>query len=165
MDPRDFRKVMGSFATGVAVATASLPDGRRVGLTINSFTSVSLDPPLVLFCLVRSSVAAPIFLQAAGFSINILTQEQEALSRAFAVPGQGGERWQAVEVTPGRSGGLLISPTLAQVDCQRHAVHEAGDHYIILGRVLGLQADMEQKPLLYWRSGYREIIYATVSLS
>lgn len=153
-EPREFRKVMSSFATGVTIATAALPDGTRAGLTVNSFTSVSLDPPLVLFCLDKRALSYGVFSKAAGYAINILTAQQEHVARAFAVPGQGPERWEHGQFIPGESGAPVLLDTLATIDCSLHAQHDGGDHAVMVGRVLSMSS-REGVPLLYWHSGYR----------
>lgn len=152
----DFRAVMGSYATGVTVATTALADGQRAGLTVNSFTSVSLEPPLVLFCLDKKAAAHPIFSAASGYAINVLTAAQEPLSRAFAQRGQGPERWQGVTTEIWTSGAPIITGCLANLDCQIEARHDGGDHTIFVGRVLRLQRQ-EGQPLLYWGSRYRQL--------
>lgn len=155
-DPREFRQVMGSFATGVTIATTALPDGTRAGLTVNSFTSVSLDPPLVLFCLDKRALSHPVFKKASGYAISVLTREQEPVARAFAVPGQGPERWTHGSYTTGESGSPLLDGALATIDCSLYAQHDGGDHIILVGRVLTLSR-AEGQPLLYWSSGYRHM--------
>lgn len=155
-EARQFRQVMSSFATGVTVATAALPDGTRAGITVNSFTSVSLDPPLVLFCLDKRALSHPVFSHAKGYAINVLRAEQEDIARAFAVPGQGPERWQHGSYTAGQSGAPLLEDSLATIDCSMHASYDGGDHVILVGRVLGL-SKREGQPLLYWHSGYRHL--------
>jgi flavin reductase (DIM6/NTAB) family NADH-FMN oxidoreductase RutF len=156
IDSSEFRKVMGQFATGVTVATAALPDGRRAGLTVNSFTSVSLSPPLVLFCLENHAAAMEIFGAASHYAINILTAEQEAISRAFAKRGQGPERWQGQKVSVTAAGSPQLEGALAVVDCKISQRILAGDHTILLGEVVQL-AQREGRPLLYWGSGYRSL--------
>lgn len=157
-DPRTFRSVMASFATGVAVATAALPDGTKAGITVNSFTSVSLDPPLVLFCMGRHALAWPVFHKAPGFAISVLTGQQEHIARAFAVPGQGPERWQHGSfATAAGSHAPLLTDALATIDCVAHARHDAGDHVILIGRVVHMNRS-EGEPLLYWHSTYRHLL-------
>ncbi len=152
-EAREFRSVMGSFATGVTIATAALPDGTKAGVTVNSFTSVSLSPPLVMFCLDKRALSYQVFHKAKGYAINVLSAEQEHISRAFAVPGQGPERWSHGTYSVGESGSPLLDDTLATIDCSLYAQHDAGDHVILVGQVLTLSR-REGKPLLYWNSGY-----------
>ena len=156
-DPRSFRSVMASFATGVTVATAALPDGTRAGITVNSFTSVSLEPPLVLFCIGKHALAWPVFHRAPGFSINVLSAQQEHVARAFAVPGQGPERWEHGSFTTATGGQApVLEGALAHIECVQHGHHEAGDHMILIGRVVAMNRQ-EGEPLLYWHSGYRHL--------
>ena len=157
IDPRALRSVLSTYATGVAVATAALPDGRRAGLTINSFTSVSLEPPLVLFCLEKRAAAFPVFSAASGFAMNILGAEQEAVSRAFATRGQGEERWQGVALRQGQQEAPLLDSALAVLECSHHVQHDGGDHVIFVGQVVNM-AQREGAPLLYWHSGYRSLL-------
>ncbi len=159
MDQRLFRDVLGRYATGVAIATAATPqDKLRVGLTINSLSSVSLDPPLVLFCLDTRSQTLPIFEKAKGFAINLLRADQQELSRVFAQRGQGDDRWLNLPTTTSaHTDAPLITDCLAQIDCSLEAIYAGGDHMIIVGRVESLWAAEEGQPLLYWRSAYRKL--------
>ncbi|MFV3076147.1 flavin reductase family protein [Niveispirillum fermenti] len=151
-DQRAFRDTLGCFATGVCVAAATGPGGHDVGLTINSFTSVSLDPPLVLFCLDNRSESLAAFLLSGGFSLAILGAEQQAVSRNFASgPSEG--RWNGMPAERWESGAPIVPGALAVMDCARHAVHEGGDHMIIVGRVLRF-ASRAGTPLLYYRGTY-----------
>lgn len=151
-DQRAFRDTLGCFATGVCIASVTCADGKPLGLTVNSFTSVSLDPPLVLFCLDNRSESLPVFTSAAGFALAILAADQQPLSDTFArVPHAA--RWEGVQTATGRGGAPLIAGALAVLDCTRHAVHEAGDHTILVGRVLAFDS-RPGAPLLYYRGGY-----------
>ncbi|AUN29319.1 flavin reductase family protein [Niveispirillum cyanobacteriorum] len=151
-DHRAFRDTLGCFATGVCIASATGADGRPVGLTVNSFTSVSLDPPLVLFCLDNRSESLSAFLEAPGFALSILSAEQQALSNTFARAPHA-TRWDGVAAVTGQGGAPLIQGALAVLDCTRHAIHEGGDHTILVGRVRGF-ANQPGAPLLYYRGGY-----------
>lgn len=153
-EAREFRSVMSSFATGVTIATAGLADGSRVGITVNSFTSVSLDPPLVMFCIDKRAMSLPVFKEASGYAINVLTVQQEHIARAFAVPGQGQERWTHGVFTEGSNGAPLLEGALATIDCAHYAQHEGGDHVLLVGRVM-VMSRHEGQPLIYWNSGYR----------
>lgn len=150
-----FREVLGHFATGVAVVTA-VDDGTPVGMAANSFTSVSLDPPLVLFCAAKTSTTWPRIERAPGFSVNILSDRQEELSRVFAT--KGADRFRGVAWTPGASGAPVLDGVLAHVDCIFEAEHEAGDHVIVVGRVLDLGIAAEAGPLLFHRGGYGRLL-------
>ncbi|OYQ32707.1 flavin reductase [Niveispirillum lacus] len=151
-DQRAFRDTLGCFATGVCIASTSDKDGRPVGLTVNSFTSVSLDPPLVLFCLDNRSESLSAFLEAPGFALSILSAEQQSLSNRFARD-PAGTRWDGLAAVTGKGGAPLIEGALAMLDCAHHATHPGGDHTILVGRVLGY-ANRTGAPLLYYRGGY-----------
>ena len=151
---RDFRDSLGLFATGIAIATAS--DGaERVGITINSFASVSIDPPLVLFSVSRSLRSFPVFERASGFTINVLRKDQKDLSTRFSRPGE--DKWNGVDAMPGVSGGVVIRPSLASFDCSLHQVYDGGDHLIFVGEVVALESAAVHEPLIYFRSNYHEI--------
>lgn len=152
--PREFRDSLGLFATGIAVATAS--DGQQqVGITINSFASVSLDPPLVLFSVSRRVLSFPVFERARGFAINVLRKDQKELSDRFARPGT--EKWLGVEAAAGSHGGVIIQPSLVSFDCEMHRQYDGGDHVIFVGRVAALVSAATHEPLVYFRSSYHEL--------
>jgi len=151
IDQRAFRDAMGCFATGVCLATSKAGDGSPVGLTVNSFTSVSLDPPLVLFCLDKAADCLDVFTTASGFAITVLAADQQELSVRFA---GHPDRWAGVATEIWESGAPVVTGGLAAMDCARHAVHDAGDHVILVGRVLRLHSRPEGAPLLYFRGGY-----------
>lgn len=150
---RDFRAAMGSFATGVCVLGAKRRDGVSVGMTVNSFTSVSLDPPLVLVCLGNYSPRSQAIIDSGRFAISVLADDQHALSNHFARPGEG----QVPDTGwfEGENGAPLIDGALASIECDVETTHSSGDHVILIGRVTGLQTDPGREPLLYFRSGYR----------
>jgi 3-hydroxy-9,10-secoandrosta-1,3,5(10)-triene-9,17-dione monooxygenase reductase component len=152
LDQRQFRDVMGSFATGVAVATARGDAGRPIGVTVSSFTSVSLDPPLILFCLEWSAETWPAFRDAGFFAVNILAEDQTALSARFASVGT--DRWAGIHHEAGPHDCPLLPGTVGWVVCRKHAVHEGGDHAIVVGRVEVLECDAARSPLLHFRGAY-----------
>ncbi|WP_106849939.1 flavin reductase family protein [Blastococcus sp. Marseille-P5729] len=152
IDPQLFRAVLGNYASGVVVVTAS-DDGVPVGLTAQSFMSLSMDPPLVLFCPQRTSTSWPRIEKARHFAANILAEGQDALGLRFARSGI--DKFEGVGWTPGPSGAPLLEDVLAHVDCTIEAVHEGGDHLIVVGRVLHLAAEKDLKPLVYFRSAFR----------
>ncbi len=131
---RQLRDALGSFATGVTVITTVTPEGRRVGLTANSFTSVSLDPPLVLWSLKKNSASLDVFRRATHFAINVLTRQQEALCFRFASKVDG-DRFDGVALEPSRFDLPLLADSLARFECSKHHEVEAGDHVMFLGRV------------------------------
>lgn len=151
-DTRDFRSALGCFATGVAVITAQPDDGPPVGVTVNSFSSVSLDPPLVLYCLGKASQSFDTLAAATGFAVNVLAEEQVELSVRFSRSALQ-DRFSGLTVTTGASGAPILAGSLATLDCTREAVHDAGDHIVIVGRVRGLTS-REGRPLLYFRGRY-----------
>lgn len=154
IDPELFRSVLGNFASGVAVVTA-MDDGEPVGLTAQSFTSLSLDPPLVMFCPKVTSTSWPRIEHARHFAANILAEGSEALGIKFAR--SGGDKFADVSWTPGPSGAPLLTGVLAHIDCKIEAVHPGGDHQIVIGRVLHLAADTDKKPLVYFRSAFESL--------
>ena len=150
-----FRSVLGHFATGVTVITAM--DGHEpVGMAANSFTSVSLDPPLVLFCAAKSSSTWPRIQAAKQFAVNILSEHQEDVSRVFAT--KGADRFDAVGWRPGAGGSPVLDDVLAYIDCRIDAEHEAGDHVIVIGRVLDLGVAADAGPLLFHKGGYGRLL-------
>lgn len=152
VDPGAFRSVLGHFPTGVSVI-ASVAGEAPIGLAIGSFFSVSLDPPLVGFCADKRSSSWPGIREAGGFCVNVLHQDQEALCRQFAT--RGADKFKGVgwTATVG-SGSPRLADVLAWVDCRIEAVHDAGDHEICIGRVLGLDVGREGGPLVFYRGGY-----------
>ena len=126
--------------------------GRPLGLAVNSFTSVSLEPPLVAFCVSRRSSTWPTLRVAGAFCVNILAEDQEALSRTFAAPGL--DRFMGIGWTPAPSGAPVLSGVLAWIDCAIEAEHDAGDHLMVVGRVRELDLAHEGRPLVFYRGGY-----------
>ncbi len=148
-----FRKTLGLFPTGVTIATTSQELGSSAGITISSFTSVSLEPPQVLFCLSKKSNKASAFEKAQYFAINILKANQSHLSDGFAkrIPLD----MSAVKTHEHQETGcLLISEALGHVICEKKQMYEGGDHYIILGGVIDLMADSTELPLIRQRGQY-----------
>lgn len=152
IDGDTFRQVLGHFATGVTVITATASDG-PVGLAVNSFTSVSLDPPLVAFCAALSSSTWPSIQQAGHFCVNIVAEDQEDVCRVFAA--KGADRFTTVgwrQAT--HSGAPILDRVLAWIDCEIDAEHAAGDHIIVVGRVQEVGVERDGKPLVFFRGGY-----------
>lgn len=148
----DMKSVLSSFCTGVAVVTARGADGRPAGMAVQSFSSVSLDPPLVCFCPARTSTTWPRIQAAGAFAVNILAADQRDLCRRFAVT--GGDKFAGVAWRPGGNGAPLLDGALATVECDLEAVLDGGDHAVALGRVTALTARREGAPLLYFRRTY-----------
>jgi 3-hydroxy-9,10-secoandrosta-1,3,5(10)-triene-9,17-dione monooxygenase reductase component len=150
-DIPSFRTVLGHFATGITLITAMDGD-EPVGMSCNSFTSVSLDPPLVLFCAAKSSTTWERIQPAKCFAANILSEDDEELCRLFAT--KGADRFKHLAWSEYRTGSPVIHGALAFVDCVTEAEHDAGDHIIVVGRVVELGYASEGKPLLFYRGGY-----------
>ncbi|MDZ7631274.1 MAG: flavin reductase family protein [Gemmatimonadaceae bacterium] len=149
-----FRAVLGRFASGVTIVTTVDADGRDQGMTVSAFSSLSLDPPLVLVCIDHGASLWPVLEQAGHFAINILGSGQEALSRRFA--SREGERFDGVGFTRGGTGVALLDDTLASVECTIVARVAQGDHSIVIGSVeYGVARDLQ--PLLYYRGGYASL--------
>lgn len=131
---KKLREALGSFATGVTVVTTQAADGRRIGLTANSFTSVSLDPPLVLWSLSRKSANLDAFRAATHFAVNVLSAEQQSLCWRFARPVEG-DRFDGVSLQPSAYQLPVIEGSLAVFECAKYDEYEAGDHVVFVGRV------------------------------
>ena len=151
-DSRNFRTVLAHYPTGVAVVTALTPDGEPVGMVVGSFTSVSLDPPLVAFLPDKKSNSYARLSSATSFCVNVLAAEQEDLCRRFA--SKSGRKFEGVDWWPSPSGAPVLSGAVAWIDCASDQVFEAGDHYIVLGRVTGLGVQNPTSPLLFFQGGY-----------
>jgi flavin reductase (DIM6/NTAB) family NADH-FMN oxidoreductase RutF len=154
-DFREFRNALGSFATGVTIVTARSRTGEPLGLTANSFNSVSLDPPLVLFSLNRKAYSLRSFEEAGNFAINVLRDDQQDISEVFAQALT--DKWQGFAFETWESGAPILTHALAVFDCATHAVHDGGDHLIFVGRVLKFANDPRGKPLLYFRGNYGQV--------
>ena len=152
IDPRSLRNVLGCFATGVAVLTTRASTGQHVAVTINSFSSVSLDPPLVLFALSKGSNVLPHFQSARDFAVNILSHGQESLSNMFARPSSAD--WKEVGFMEGENGCALFTDSLAQLECETHAEIDGGDHRVFFGTVVRLHLHSVVDPLLFYRGQY-----------
>lgn len=153
-DVTAFKEAMGRFTTGVTIV-AGIDDGQPVGFTCQSFMSLSIDPPFVGVAPARTSTSWPRIARSGSFCVNVLTDAQEALCRGFAV--SGGPKFDGVEWHPAPgTGSPVIEGSLAWVDCRVELVHDAGDHELILGRVLDLGVG-EGSPLLFFRSGFATV--------
>ncbi|MCT4356192.1 flavin reductase family protein [Streptomyces sp. Je 1-79] len=148
IDPRALRRVCGLFVTGVTVITTAA-DGHAEGTTVNSFTSVSLDPPLVLFCLHRQSRLRKVLVESGGFTVNFLAGRQEKLARAFA--GRQPDGFQDVPCHDGQTGLPVLSEALAFLTCRTVDIHDGGDHDIIVGEVVELGVpEQGGDPLIFY---------------
>ncbi len=149
-DPAELRRVLGSFASGVVVVTGE-DDGQPVGFACQSFASVSLDPPLVLFCPARTSRSWPRIARSGRFAVNVLAADQQDVCARFATSGGDkfvGLTWESTRWGPALDG------VLATVQCTVEDVHDAGDHHIVVGRVQQLLTHREDGPLVFFRGGY-----------
>jgi flavin reductase (DIM6/NTAB) family NADH-FMN oxidoreductase RutF len=151
-DCRDLRAALGEFATGVTVITTRSPHGNQVGVTANSFASVSLDPPLVLWCCSRQAPSAPVFRSARRFAVNVLAANQHHLSRQFATPAD--DKFADVACTYGPDGTPLIDGAIARFVCRAVSVHDGGDHLIQVGEVEDYQR-FGGEPLIFHSGQYR----------
>lgn len=142
-----FRAALGMFATGVTIVTTRTPDGDLVGLTANSFNSVSLDPPLVLWSLSRGSSSLPAFRAGTHYAINVLAAEQQMLALRFATP--VGDRWADTAWRPGAGGAPLIEGAVAHFECFNRSRYEEGDHVIFVGQVEHCDHRPGATPLLF----------------
>lgn len=154
---RDLRDVMGLLPSGVVVVTATVADS-RIGATVSSFNSLSLDPPLVLFSIARSSWALAAWEQAKEFAVSVLAEDQSSLSTRFARALT--DKWNGVTPMEGAvTGAPLLPGALAWMECERYAQYSGGDHEIFVGRVLALRvrAQNDPRPLVFFKSKYRRL--------
>lgn len=155
-DDRSLRNALGRYATGVAVVTALTPDGKPIGLTINSFAAVSLNPALVLWSLDNGSSSLDAFSQASHHAINVLAADQKELSQLFA--SRNGERFVGLDWQPGLGGAPLFAGTCATFEVANETRHPGGDHTIFIGRVERLGDHAERDPLLFFGGRYRALV-------
>ncbi len=152
-DARTLRDALGCFATGVTIVTATGSDGVPIGLTANSFTSVSLDPPLLLVCIANNANSAEVLKSAKNFAINVLQIGQQLTSNLFA--SKVDDRFAETPWSFGESGAPIIEGSLSIFECEQHAIHDGGDHFILVGHVLKASFEPHRDPLLYFRGKYR----------
>ena len=157
-DARTLRDALGCFATGVTVVTARTADGAKIGLTANSFTSVSLDPPLLLVCIANGAGSAQALREVDAFAVNVLQIGQQPVSNLFA--GKNEDRFGGTAWSDGESGVPVLSGSLGSFECRRSAIHEAGDHFILVGEVTSARFEPRRDPLLYFRGKYRRLHFA-----
>ncbi|MEE8433999.1 MAG: flavin reductase family protein [bacterium] len=154
VDPNEFKAALSRWGSGVCVVTASDGEGRLGGLTASSFTSVSLTPPLVLFCLGQDSTSYGVFERADGFVVHILAAGQEHLSNLFS--SKSTDKFEQVDYRAGAGGAPILSGCLAVLECSARQKITAGDHLILVGEVQSAQSE-EAAPLWYYRGGYRKL--------
>lgn len=155
IDGRELRNALGRFATGICVITTLNEKGEAVGMTANSFSSVSLEPPLVLWCLQNGSDVYDAYARPGSFAINILASDQLDLSNQYAK--KGDHLMSPEHYRLGVNGAPVIRDALVTFECDQHATHEGGDHLIIVGRVQNLESRPTGEPLLFFSGGYREL--------
>jgi flavin reductase (DIM6/NTAB) family NADH-FMN oxidoreductase RutF len=153
IDSREFRDTLGCFATGITVITTVDREGAPVGFTANSFTALSLDPPLILFCLDRNATCFESFHRNRHFAVNVLSAEQQEISNRFAKT--GADKWSGVKFESGGDGAPILAGCLASLECEINEVFEGGDHVIFIGKVTGMRRSKDDpRPLLYFRGRY-----------
>lgn len=152
LDIAALKKAFGSFATGITVVTTRDGAGNPVGITCNSFSSVSLNPPMVLFSLARTAFSLSSFLSAHHFGVSVLSAGQEAISARFATPSS--DKWAGVSWHAWERGSPVITGAVAGFECRKTAVHEGGDHLIFVGEIERMEARPDRTPLVYLRSRY-----------
>lgn len=152
-DTRAFRQALGVFPTGIAVMTAAFSEASHIGITVNSFTSVSLEPPLVLWCIDRRSRRYPAFASAPGFTVSILASGQKAVSARLA--GAGEHSLEGIALVKTELGPPALADSLAVFECTLESVQDAGDHAILIGRVLRFaRHEGKGAPLVYYEGRY-----------
>lgn len=155
VDSRAFRRALGCFATGVTVVTSLDPDSNApVGVTVSAFSSLSLDPPLVLFCLGNQTSSLDAFRRAGSFVVNVLGEGQRELSNRFA--GRAEDKWAGVALVPGLLGLPVLEGCLANLECSVVDTAQGGDHLIFIGRVENIHHQEGGRPLLYFRGAYMD---------
>lgn len=155
LDPKAFRAALGHFVTGIAVITADGGEGEPIGLTVSSFNSVSLSPPLILFSIHRDAYSLDALWNAGGFAVNVLGRRQERLSNRFARAGT--DKWRAVRHTRGLHGAPLLEGASAYFECRPWGRYDGGDHEILVGEVLRFGFETEDDPLVFFRGRYGQL--------
>lgn len=155
LDTRAYRDALAQFVTGITIVTAAGGAGRLVGMTMNSFASVSLDPPLILFSVDRRAWSLDDFEAAEGYAVNVLSTDQQGLSDRFAR--QGEDKWAGLATRPGHANAPLLPGCIAQFECAPHATHDGGDHVIFIGRVIRFTSESRIPPLVYHRGKYASL--------
>jgi len=154
-DPRTLRDALGCFATGVTVVTCLNQYKEPVGLTANSFTSLSMDPPLLLVCVAKHAASAGPLSEAQHFAVNVLQTEQQPASITFSTRVE--DRFGCTPWSMGEHGVPILLDSLSVFECARHAIHDGGDHFILVGEVKKATFEPGLDPLLYFRGSYRRL--------
>lgn len=154
LDPLEFRRTLGCFATGVTVITVLDAGGKPRGLTANAFTSLSLDPAQILVCIDHRADTFPVISKAKAFAVNVLAEEQREVSQRFA--GKGENKFDGIPYHVGENGAPLLEGALAVIECQVEQKHESGDHTVFIGAVERVEHG-PGKPLLFFRGNYASL--------
>jgi len=154
IDAREFRRTLSNFCTGVTVIAAMGPDEEPAGFACQSFSALSLEPPLVLFCPTKTSRTWPSIQAAGNFCVNVLAHDQQDVSKVFGASGP--HKFSQVVWTPSPTGSPIIDNVLTWIDCAVDRVVDGGDHWIVIGRVLTLGAQRDARPLLFYRGHYSQ---------
>lgn len=149
------RRSLGCFATGVTIVTAASPVGTHIGMTVSSFNSLSLDPPLVLFSIARTARSLAGLECASSYAVNVLSAHHTDLSNRFARASH--DKWEGVEFTLGRSGDPIFDDAIASFECIPYATYDGGDHVIFVGQVVQHRSADHLEPLLFYRGGYHRV--------
>lgn len=155
IDARAFRRALGNFATGVTVITAATPDGEKVGVTANSFNSVSLDPALVLWSIDKRSGSYEVFQRATHYAVNVLAADQIDISNQFARPRD--DKFEGIVHEAGEGGAPLLADCAARFQCEMYQQVDGGDHWILIGKVVAFD-DLGRSPLLYHQGAYSMVL-------
>ena len=154
VSPDEFRAVLGRFPSGVTVVTTRGADGSDQGMTVSAFSSLSLEPPLVLICIEKTASVHDALVSAPGFIVNVLSARQEQIARRFSIVDV--DRFEGVGFSRSSDGYPILDDVLAIIECRRFGLHDGGDHTIILGEVDSTRAETGT-PLLYYRGGYAQL--------
>ena len=152
LDERAFRNALGQFPTGVCVVTAQAPDGEDLGMTMSSFNSLSLDPPLVLFSIDQRALSLPQWQAAKGYAINVLAEGQQNISGRFARAKSN--KWAGIDFDRGHAGAPLLSGVSARFECRPHADHDGGDHVLFIAEVVRFRGFANRSPLIFCQGNY-----------
>ena len=151
---RAFRDALGMFATGITVVTTRAPSGEAIGLTVNSFNSVSLDPPLVVWSLSRKLASLPVFEACEYYAVNVLAEDQQQLSQLFAT--RSDDKFAGLDIDDGLYGVPLLKGCCARFECRNTTRHEGGDHVVFISEVVRFDRE-DRAPLIYHSGAYRSL--------
>jgi flavin reductase (DIM6/NTAB) family NADH-FMN oxidoreductase RutF len=156
IDRGQFKSLLRRWTSGVTVVTTRAGED-VAGMTVSSFSAVSLDPPMVLFCADKSALTLPVLARAGVFAVNVLAADQFELSAQFALSGNEELRFEGLVCREGPTGSPWLPDTVAVLDCRTVATHDAGDHVIYVGQVEAAEIDLEREPLVYYDAAYRRL--------